>query len=136
VSAWRDEWRQVQRFAVVGLSNTVVTYLMFVALAQVMDPRLAYTLVFAVGVTYSVVTTGTFVFGSRRRWSTSVAYALWYLGVYAVGLAVLHLARSAHMHSAEAGVVVIAVTAPLNYAGGRLVFRGAAQRQATEVAGR
>jgi putative flippase GtrA len=124
MSARAAERRRLTRFLLVGGSNTALTYALFVLLSQVIDQLLAYTTVFVAGVVYSVLLTGSFVFGARRRLSTSLAYAGSYLLVYGIGVLVLQLMMSAGVERAAlTGLAVLSVTAPLNYLGGRLLFR-------------
>jgi putative flippase GtrA len=112
------------RFLLVGGSNTAMTYALFVLLSQKIEQFQAYTIVFAGGVAYSVLLTSSFVFGCARRLSASLAYAGWYLFVYGIGLLVLQLVRGVGIElAALSGIAVLSVTAPLNYVGGRLVFR-------------
>jgi putative flippase GtrA len=116
--------RRLTRFLLLGGSNTALTYGLFVLLSQVIDQRLAYTAVFAAGVAYSVLLTGSFVFSARRRLSTSLVYAASYLLVYGIGVLVLELVMRAGVERAAfTGLAVLGVTAPLNYLSGRLVFR-------------
>lgn len=125
MSSWSAERVRVLRFLVVGGANTAVTYALFVALAQVLPPQIAYTLVFALGLAFTVLVTGRWVFEARRSVAASAAYAGWYLGVYAVGLLVLAvLEQLGVQRPLLLGLGVLAVTTPLNYVGGRLVFRG------------
>ncbi len=112
------------RFAVVGGSNTAVTLILFVVLQEWLTPALAYTVVFAVGIAYTTAVTASVVFGSRLTWRTGAAFAGWYLLVYAAGLAVvqgLHLLWQPS--SLVTALVTVAVTAPLNFLGGRALFR-------------
>lgn len=111
-SAWR--------FLVAGGFNTLVTAALLSLLALMLDPRLAYTLVFAAGVVLSTVLADRFVFGVRMNRAAVQAYVALYLGVYLVGLLVIHLASGAGAPPAASGLVVV-VTAPLTFLGGRLV---------------
>lgn len=120
----RRERTQVVRFLLLGGANTAVTYGLFVLLAHVLPAQLAYTLVFGLGVVLSVFLTGTLVFGAERTLRRSALYACWYLVVYGVGSATLHLlGRLGVDRALLVGVGVLAVTTPLNYLGGRLLFR-------------
>lgn len=127
--AWRSEVGRVVRFAVVGGSNTLVTGVAFVFLAKVLHARLAYTIVFAGGLAYTTLLTGRYVFRRRRPTARRIAaFVAWYLGVYVVGLGTLMLARRYGVRAEEPlAVVVIGVTAPLNYLGGRLIFHRVAE---------
>jgi putative flippase GtrA len=115
--------RQLGRFLLVGGSNTAITLALFVALQQWLAPALAYTVVFVLGLAYTTAMTARVVFGARLVWRTALAFAAWYLLVYGVGLLVV---QTLHAVWAPSGMVTalltVAVTAPLSFLGGRLLF--------------
>lgn len=114
----------VLRFLVVGGSNTAVTLVLFALLARVIPPWLAYTTVFALGLAYTTLLTGRFVFGAQSTWRSSGLFIGWYLGVYAVGLGVVQTLQAIGVDSPDLlAVLTVLVTAPLNFLGGRLIFR-------------
>lgn len=112
-SAWR--------FLVAGGINTVVTGLLLSLLARVMDPRAAYTLVFGLGIGFAVAMAGGFVYGVRLTRRLVALYIAMYIAVYLAGLAVIALATQAGMPREWSGLVVF-VTAPLTFVGGRLLL--------------
>jgi putative flippase GtrA len=116
------------RFLLVGGSNTLVTLALFVALQHWLPASVAYTVVFALGLVYTTAMTATVVFGSRLTWRTGGAFIGWYLLVYAVGLGAVHVLEALwDPSSLVTAVVTVAVTAPLNFLGGRLLFGGPEQ---------
>ena len=115
-------WSQVWRFGVVGASNTLLTGVLLWILASVIDPRIAYTVVFALGIAYSALLTSRFVFSSRSSPQRLTAFVLWYLAVYAVGLVLVDALDDPGRSSLVLAAVTIAVTAPLSFVGGRLIF--------------
>lgn len=112
-SAWR--------FVVAGGLNTLVTGVALTVLAQLIDPRVAYTVVFVAGVAFAVAMAGGFVFGVRMTRRLASLYVLMYLAVYLVGLAVVAVAVRAGLPESWSGLVVL-VTAPLTFVGGRLLL--------------
>lgn len=118
------------RFVLAGGFNTLVTGAALSALALVVDPRVAYTLVFAVGVALSTWLAHRFVYGVPLGRAGTVAYVALYLGVYLVGLGALALAGSAGLPEAASGLVVL-VTAPLTFLGGRFVAARVDARRTT-----
>jgi putative flippase GtrA len=116
-SARSSAWR----FLVAGGFNTVVTGLLLSFLARLMDPPLAYTLVFALGIVIAVTTAGGFIFGVRLTRRLVVRYVTMYVAVYLVGLAAVALAVGAGMPREWSGLVVL-ITAPLTFIGGRLLL--------------
>lgn len=111
-SAWR--------FLIAGGANTLVTAGLLSLLSLVIDPRLAYTLVFAAGVAVSTFLADRFVYGVRMNRAAVVAYVSLYVAVYLVGLLVIHVATGAGMPASASGLVVL-VTAPLTFLGGRVI---------------
>jgi putative flippase GtrA len=112
----------VLRFILVGGANTLGTTVAFYALATVLPTRIAFTVVYLVGLAFVVVVTPGYVFGSRSSWDRRLLLALWYLGTYAVGIGVISLLTSA-LSTPRAVVVLgtVAVTAPLGFVGARLL---------------
>ena len=115
--------RQGWRFLLVGGSNTLITFVLLALLAHVLDHRIAYTIVFAAGMAYTTALTGRFVFSAAGSRGKSTAFVLWYLGVYLVGLLVVHLVdRDGERSGLVVALAVVAVTAPLGFLGGRLIY--------------
>lgn len=113
---------QVLRFAVLGGANTLATAAAFYGLATVLAARLAFTIVYAAGLTFVVLVTPRYVFGSRSSWSRRVLLAFWYLGTYAVGIGVISLLTSVASAPRIAVVLgTVMVTAPLSFVGARLL---------------
>ena len=114
---------QLFRFLLVGSTNTLVTLALFVLVQHWLPPAAAYTVVFALGLAYTTAMTASVVFGARLTWRTGCAYVGWYLLVYGVGLLVVQLMHAVWAPSSVVtAVVTVAVTAPLNFLGGRLLF--------------
>jgi putative flippase GtrA len=111
-SAWR--------FLLAGGANTLVTAGLLALLSLVIDPRLAYTIVFAGGVVLSTVLADRFVYGVRMNRAARVAYVTLYVLVYLIGLLAVHLWTTAGYPEAATSLVVV-VTAPLTFLGGRLI---------------
>ena len=122
------------RFLVVGGSNTAISLVLLALLARVISPWLAYTVVFALGLTYTTLLTGRFVFGAQNTWRSSGLFVGWYLAVYAVGLGVLQTLQALGVDSPDLlAVLTVVVTAPLNFLGGRLIFRARSSNSEREL---
>jgi len=114
----------VLRFLAVGGSNTVITLVLFALLARVMAPWLAYTLVFALGLAYTTMLTGRFVFGADNTRRRSGLFIGWYLTVFVIGLGVVQTVQALGVDSPDIlALMTVAGTAPLNFLGGRWIFR-------------
>lgn len=113
----------ILRFLVVGGSNTLITLVLFAILARVMPPWLAYTVVFSLGLAFTTVLTGRFVFGADSTRRSSALFIGWYLTVFVVGLGVVQSVQTLGVHSPDVlALSTVAVTAPLNFLGGRWIF--------------
>lgn len=104
----------------------------FALLAQWLDPRVAYTIVFAGGLSYTTVLSSRWVFSARTSPRLLATFVGWYLAVYVIGLGTVHVVRD-HVDSTIllAGVTIL-VTAPLSFLGGRLIFGSRPAAAATE----
>lgn len=114
----------VLRFLAVGGSNTAIGLVLLAILARVIEPWLAYTVVFALGLAYTTLLTGRLVFGSDSTRSRSGLFVGWYLTVFVIGLGVVQTVQAAGVDSPDIlAVLTVVVTAPLNFLGGRWIFR-------------
>ena len=111
-SAWR--------FLLVGGLNTVVTAILLSLLSIVIDPRIAYTVVFAAGIAFSTYMANRYVYGVRMTRGAIATYVAMYVIVYLVGLVVISQLDRTGLPDAASGLIVL-VTAPLTFLGGRLI---------------
>jgi hypothetical protein len=111
------------RFLVTGAASTALTGLLIIIIAQWIEIEIAYTIVFVVGLTFTTAMVGPFVFRSRLTRSSTSRFVSWYLCVYMVGLLIAHLAENRwHLSHLLTTGAVLAITAPLNFLGGRRAF--------------
>ncbi|HWY19181.1 MAG TPA: GtrA family protein [Solirubrobacteraceae bacterium] len=111
------------RFLFVGATNTLLTGVLLIVLAQWIEMEIAYTIVFSLGLVFTTIVAGPFVFRSRLSAKASGRFMSWCLCVYLAGVIVARLAtRQWHVSHLLTAVAIIAVTAPLNFFGGRRAF--------------
>jgi putative flippase GtrA len=111
------------RFLFAGATNTLLTGLLLIVLARWMDMEIAYTIVFSAGLAFMTLLAGPFVFRSKLSGRAVGYFVSWYLCVYLTGVVVARLAtRQWHVSHLLTAVAIIAVTAPLNFLGGRRAF--------------
>ncbi|HEY5286446.1 MAG TPA: GtrA family protein [Solirubrobacteraceae bacterium] len=115
--------RKMFRFVIAGTVNTLMTGLMLLALMQVIEADIAYTTVFVAGLGFTTIVSSRFVFRSRLTMVTATPFIAWYLFVYVVGVTVVHFTTYMwHLSHLYTTIVVICVTAPLNFIGGNYIF--------------
>ncbi|MCW2539776.1 MAG: hypothetical protein JWN95_1501 [Frankiales bacterium] len=117
-------WRgQLVRFIAVGGSNTLATYAIFVLLSLWFDARLAYSIAFLIGIVYSTALSSRWVFTGERSAARLGAFVSWYVAVWLVGISLVWLFGSGDfVHRVVAAALVLMITVPLNFLGGRLVL--------------
>lgn len=111
---------QAGRFLVLGGANTAVTSLAFYGLSFIVPASVAFTIVYAVGLTFVTLTTPRYVFRTSASHRRKLALVSWYVGVYFCGLLAIHVLTDAL--SAPRVLVVlgtVAITTPLNFLGAR-----------------
>jgi putative flippase GtrA len=112
------------RFMITGATNTVLTGALLLVIATRVNIAIAYTIVYAIGIAFSTIVTSSFVFRSYLTVSRAARFVAWYLCVYLLGVTAVRLSAG-HWHASHllAAIAALAVTAPLNFVGGRLIFR-------------
>jgi putative flippase GtrA len=112
------------RFVLTGAANTALTAALLLLLATQIEIAIAYTIVYAIGLAFTTVLTASFVFRSRLTLGRATRFVAWYVSVYLVGVSVVRLsAGNWHASHLVTALAALAVTAPLNFLGGSLIFR-------------
>jgi putative flippase GtrA len=107
---------------VLGGTNTLVGAAALYVLSGLMPATVAWTVTYAVGITFVMLVTPGFVFGANARWSRRLLLGGWYVCTYLVGLGVIALLQSvASVPRIVIVLVTVAVTAPLGFVGGRFL---------------
>lgn len=108
--------RRFGKFLVVGVVNTLVGYLLYAFFLMIvgLQPHLALTVSFWLGVLWNYFSTARFVFGSRGFWRLP-GYVACYLAVYLINLAALRRALEAGWHPLLAQAVLTPLAAVLTF---------------------
>lgn len=77
------------RFLIAGGVNTVLTYLLYLALLNVVTYPLAFTLSFLMGIAFAFVIYSLFVFKTPFTWRKVIQYPMLYAIQYGGGLVLL-----------------------------------------------
>lgn len=116
---------QVGRFLGVGAVNTVFTFILYEALLLITSYRLAYTMSFVAGICFAAVAQSLVVFRVRLSMVSILRFVVLYLTSYVIGFLVLTLAIDiVGISPVLAPFLVVTIMLPINFLGGRLVFRG------------
>jgi len=114
---------QAIRFLVVGGINTLATYAVFIVLGLFITAWIAYSVAFALGLAWVVFGSSRFVFKATTSAKKIALFSGWYLLIYGVGRLVVHVFNPVGLFElAITSLVVLVVTTPLSFLGGRLIF--------------
>lgn len=126
-----ERWHRspIFRFLIVGGSNTFATVGILVALSFILPGTVAFTIAFALGIGYSLLLTGRWVFDSRLTAPRALLFVAAYLIIYLCGLALIALFGAMNAPPWVNGTSVL-LTAPLSFIAGRSIFTHSHLRQA------
>ncbi len=111
------------RFLLVGATNTLFSYVLYLLLLMAMSPQLAYTLSFAAGIVLSYFLNVHFVFRKTPGLASFLKFPFVYLLQYGVGLLVLTLLIGFEIDPRLAMAGVIVVTIPVTFLASRFVLK-------------
>lgn len=103
------------RFLASGIVNTLVTYALYLVMLRFMSPRLAYTLVYVVGIALAYTLNRGFVFRTHAGWRSALAMPMIYLLQYLVSLAVISLWVWLGLPPGLAPLPAIILSMPITY---------------------
>lgn len=111
------------RFLLVGASNTLFSYLVYLLLLMVMPYIAAYTLAYGAGIVLSYFLNVRFVFKKRVSLASFLKFPFVYVIQYALGALVLWLLVGAGITPTLAMAGVVAVTIPVTFLASRFVLK-------------
>lgn len=121
------------RFLIIGGTNTLATGALVGILSLHMPGWVAFTVSFGLGIVFSALLTGRWVFQSASSTKRTSLFALSYLVVYLAGLSVIAL-FSAMQFPAFVNSASVLVTAPLSFMAGRFIFTDDYKRERVDSA--
>lgn len=111
------------RFLVSGGVNTLGTYLLYLALLQLLPYWLSYAFAFISGIALAYALNRFFVFGAPRSEKKAAMLPLVYLAQYLAGAGIVYVwVDLLHLHAEFAPLASIAITIPLTFAASRWLF--------------
>lgn len=112
------------RFLISGGLNTLGTYVLYLALLQLLPYWLSYAIAFVCGIALAYALNRFFVFGAPRSEKKAAMLPLVYLAQYLVGALIVYVwVDLLHMSAALAPLASIAITIPLTFAASHYLFR-------------
>lgn len=111
------------RFLIMGGTNTIVAYAIYLLLLQWMRYEIAYSIGYAVGIVLAYALSAAFVFRQPMRRRSAIRFPLVYVSQFLVSLGILHLAvEVAHIPEWLAFAIAVGVTIPITFAVSRWVL--------------
>lgn len=124
----------VFRLVLVGGSNTLITGGLVIALSFILPGAVAFTIAFALGIGFSLLLTGRWVFQSRVTQIRAWLFILVYTAIYLCGLGIVSLLEAVNTPSWVNGASVL-VTAPVSFFAGRFIFSDSSSQQSVAYNG-
>lgn len=120
--AWRRV-PQLVKFIIVGGTNTLLTYAVFVGLGLLIEPWIAYTIAFAIGLVWTSIGSSRLVFGADFSLSRLLLFAGSYLVIYGIGRVIIALVDPKSLNALlVTSLIVLVSTTPLVFIIGRFIF--------------
>ena len=114
---------QIFRFLVVGGSNTLITYGIFISLGLILPVWIAYTIAFSVGILWTFFGTSKFVFKANPTLLSGFFFVSWYIFLYGVGQLIIYIFKPINFESLViTSLFILLFTTPLTFLGGRFLF--------------
>jgi putative flippase GtrA len=124
-----DLWRQFVRFLQVGVTNTVGTYLLYLALILILPYVIAYSITFVVGVLFSAWLNARYSFTIRLTGRTLVRFVIIYVINFMLSMQLLIVCvEMMNIPQTIAPLAVLAVFTPINFFSSRLALTGTWRR--------
>lgn len=104
------------RFLLAGGANSIITYLVYLALLNVFGYLISFTFSFAAGIVFAFVTYSKFVFYQPHNWKRLPQYSLLYLMQYVIGLALLFfLVTKVALDERIAPIINVIILTPITF---------------------
>jgi putative flippase GtrA len=111
------------RFLLVGISNTLVTYLLYLLLLNVLPYIAAYTIGYCAGIVLSYFLNVLFVFKKSVSLASFLKFPVVYVIQYSLGALVLWLLVGAGISPTWAMIGVLIVTIPVTFIASRFILK-------------
>jgi putative flippase GtrA len=112
------------RFLIMGGTNTIVAYAIYLLLLQWMRYEIAYSIGYAVGIVLAYALSAAFVFRQPMRRRSAIRFPLVYLAQFLISLGLLRLAVEViHIPQWLAFAFVVILTIPVTFLLSRWVLR-------------
>lgn len=111
------------KFLIAGGLNTVLTYIIYLGLVQVLPYPVAYTVTYLLGIAFGYLVNAYWVFGGKASVRSALGYPAAYALNYLLGLGLLAaLVEVAGVDKRLAPLVVVVFTTPVMYLFSKHIF--------------
>ena len=109
-------WQRPLRFLCGGAANTLLSYLLYLALVQVLPYQWAYLGAYVAGIVFAYWVNARFVFEVPLSWKGLFSYPVIYLVQYVIAAGLLEVAvRVIGLPTVYAPILVTAILFPITY---------------------
>ena len=128
-----SRWREILRFLLVGATNTLIAYSLYLVLLLFLPYLFAYSVAYVCGIFVSYYLNARFVFNERLRVSRALQYPLVYVVQYVAGVAVLYLlVELLRLSKVVAPFLVALLMIPIAYHLSRYIIKRQSRRAVSD----
>lgn len=114
---------EFSRFLLVGATNTLFSYALYLLLLLAVNPHVAYTVSYAAGIVLSYFLNVHFVFKRKPSFASFMQFPFVYALQYGLGLVVLSVLLQLGIDAKWAMAGVVAATIPVTFLASRFVLK-------------
>ena len=116
--------KEILRFLISGSTNTLVCWIIYLVLNQLLSYTLAYTGAYLFGTLFTYYLNTRWVFKVPMSWRTFLRYPLVYVAQYLLGVSLVWvIVDRFHCPEAFAPLAVVAMTVPVTFLLSRFILR-------------
>lgn len=108
--------KEFSKFILVGVTNTVVTYIIYLVFLQFFEYNIAYGISYLSGIAISFILNGTYVFKTQLTIVKALKYPIVYIVQYLINFTVLNvLIKYIYINEMIAPLLVIIISIPITF---------------------
>lgn len=123
----KDNYKEYTGFLLVGATNTLLTYVLYVFLIAFLSYKLAYSVAYVCGILISYYLNSRVTFQEPVSLAKFIKYPLVYVVQYVLGIVILYICIDLlHMSEWLAPLVVVFINLPVTFVLSKLIIKGRA----------
>lgn len=116
--------KEFSNFVVVGITNTAVTYIIYLVFLSFFEYNIAYGISYLSGIVISFILNGKYVFKTQLTIIKALKYPVVYIVQYLINLVVLNLLiKYIYINEVIAPLIVIIISIPITFTLSKIILK-------------